>query len=116
MRRVWILTVVVSLILMVCAGSVLAGNIHDPKIQDRIERQQQRIDQGIIAGSLTRKEAAVLQDNLNWIRDEEAHLKRDGRLTDRERKRLHNMLDENSEMIKDKKHNRIRRYREMHRD
>ncbi|HMK50523.1 MAG TPA: hypothetical protein VK435_10760 [Thermodesulfovibrionales bacterium] len=114
MKRVWILTVAIVLVVMASASTVLAGNVHDPKIRERIARQQQKIDQGIISGSLTRREAAVLQDNLDWIRDEEVHLKRDGRLTDREKKRLWRMLDENSEMIHDKKHNRIRRYREMH--
>jgi hypothetical protein len=109
MKKVWVLMWAVSLIVMVSAGAVLAGNTRDPKIQDRFERQQQRIDQGVVSGSLTRREAAILQDNLNWIRDEEARLKADGRLTERERKRLTRMLDDNSERIYDKKHNHIRR-------
>ncbi len=110
MRKVWVLVVVaVSLIVMMSAGVVLASNAHDMKIRDRIEKQQQRIDQGVISGDLTRREADMLQDNLNWIRDEEARLKADRRLTERERKRLHKVLDQNNEMIYDKKHNRIRR-------
>lgn len=112
MRKVWVLVVVaVSLIVMMSAGVVLASNAHDMKIRDRIEKQQQRIDQGVISGSLTRREADMLQDNLNWIRNEEARLKADGRLTERERKRLHKVLDQNNEMIYDKKHNRIKRLR-----
>jgi hypothetical protein len=76
---------------------------------ERIKNQQKRINQGIKSGELTRKEAGILQDNLNWIRDKYARMTTDGRLTQNEQKRLDKMLDKNSDMIRDKKHNLIKR-------
>jgi hypothetical protein len=88
-------------------GCAHAGNTRDPGIRERIAEQQARIDEGISSGQLTRHEANILQDNLNWIKTEEARLKADGRLTPEERARLHRMLDKNSAMIYRKKHNPI---------
>ena len=109
MKRI-LTALVAGVILMIMSGSnVSAQNTYDPKIQDRTAEQQRRIDQGISSGQLTRHEIHILQDNLNWIKNEEARLKADGVLTYRERLRLHRMLDRNSDMIFKKKHNPIRR-------
>lgn len=75
----------------------------------RIDNQQRRIDQGISSGELTRREADVLIDNLNWIRDEYSRSKRDGRLSQSEIERLSEHLNQNNRMITDKKNNQIRR-------
>ncbi|MCI0468790.1 MAG: hypothetical protein L0Y62_01850 [Nitrospirae bacterium] len=106
MRR--FLVVALFVVSLATANIALAGT-YDPGIQDKIIDQQRRIDQGIASGALTRHEAGVLQDNLNWIRDTEARLKADGRLTPAERNRLHRILERNSNMIYNKKHNRPRR-------
>jgi predicted ribosome quality control (RQC) complex YloA/Tae2 family protein len=110
---------VVILLLSLAAPAVFAeertmdrdrsGYEHREKISDRIENQQKRINQGIRSGELTRKEAAMLQDNLDSIKDKLTRMKSDGRLNERERERLDRMLDQNSEMIKDKKHNPAKR-------
>lgn len=97
------------IVFVLSAIAVYAGNTKDPKIRERIEEQQKRIDQGIASGSLTRREADIVQDNLNRIRDSEARMKADGKLTPRERKRLERMLDRNSRMIYKEKHNPIQR-------
>lgn len=99
----------VLIVFVLSAIAVYAGNTKDPKIRERIEEQQKRIDQGIASGSLTRQEADIVQDNLNRIRESEARMKADGKLTPRERKRLEHMLDRNSKMIYKEKHNPIRR-------
>lgn len=78
-------------------------------IGTRINNQQRRIDQGISSGELTRREADVLIDNLNWIRDEYTRARRDGRLTQTEIERLSEHLNQNNRMITDKKNNDIRR-------
>lgn len=109
MKKVWVFIVVASLVVILSAGNILAGNTYDPKIQERITKQQHRIDQGIASGNLTRTEAGILQDNLNWVKAEETRLKADGKLTERERERLHEMLDNNNHMIYKKKHNAIKR-------
>ncbi len=85
---------------------------HEPQrndFRDRIENQQKRIDQGIAKGDLTRREADMLQDNLNHIRDEYGRMKADGRLTPSEADRLDRDLDLNSRMIQDRRNNEIRR-------
>ena len=83
--------------------------IGSPGIDQRVADQQRRIDQGIISQELTRGEARILQDNLNYIQWDEARLKADGSLTNEERERLHRMLDQNSDIIYDKKHNPVKR-------
>jgi predicted nuclease with TOPRIM domain len=77
--------------------------------QSRIENQQGRIDKGVAKGDLTRREADILQDNLNQIRDEYSRMKADGRLTPGEADRLERDLDVNDRMIQDKRNNEIRR-------
>jgi hypothetical protein len=78
-------------------------------ISERIADQQKRIDSRIASGVLTREEADIVQDNLNWIRAELRRLRSDGLLTEREQQRLDEMLDRNSMMIYNKKHNPVRR-------
>lgn len=102
--------ITILLVVFMLSGVSIAGNTSDPGIQERIEEQQRRIDQGIASGELTPEEAARLQENLNRIKAEEAALKADGRLTARERARLHRELDINSAKIYKKKHNPRRRF------
>ena len=94
-------------------GGVGDSTYHDgpdrSNISYRIKNQESRVNAGIASGELTRSEAGMLHDNLNWIRDEFARMKADGRLNPNEMKRLDHMLDQNSAMIQNKKHNPIRR-------
>jgi SPX domain protein involved in polyphosphate accumulation len=83
------------------AGSAFAD------IPDRIINQQRRIDQGIVSGQLTPREADILLDNLHWIKAEYGRMKEDGRLTPNEIKRLELILEQNSQMIFNKKQNPI---------
>ncbi|MBI2876115.1 MAG: hypothetical protein HYY20_04470 [Candidatus Tectomicrobia bacterium] len=83
----------------------------DPGIQRVIENQQKRINQGIGSGELTKDEAKILQDNLQWIRDREANLKADGSLTTAERQEIIDLLQSNNQMIINKKHNPVRAIR-----
>ena len=108
MRKAFVAAVLAGVVIVI-AGISFAASTYDPAIHDRIADQQKPIDQGIASGALTRSDADILQDNLNWIKGEEARLKRDGRLTKHERDRLHKMLDRNSNMINKKKHNPARR-------
>jgi hypothetical protein len=77
-------------------------------IPERVARQQHRIDQGIKSKALTQQEAKTLQDNLTYIKEQEARLKAKGPLSDQEKNELHNMLDSNSQMIRDKKTNPVK--------
>jgi len=91
-------------ILFLASISLLSGAAWAKEgINERVDRQQARINQGIASGALTRAEADTLQGNLYHIRDTYARLKADGRLTPGEEDRLHKMLDENSQMIRSEK-------------
>ena len=90
------------------AGAYASEPDHKPGIEQRFENQQKRIDDGVKKGSLTTEEAALVQDNLNRIKAEEAKLKDAGQLTPKEKESLNHKLDLNSEMIKKEKKNVIR--------
>lgn len=77
-------------------------------LQTRIDSQQRRIDQGISSGELTRAEADVLQDNLNWIKQEYSKARDDGRVSGEEWNRIEGSLDQNSRMITDQSNNPVR--------
>lgn len=79
----------------------------DSEFEKRIGDQQRRIDRGRARGTLTRAEVVMLQENLNHIRRRYAALNADGRLMRRERDELDALLDRNSRMIYDRKHNPI---------
>lgn len=107
MRRAVALGALVSAMVLGWLGTVLADNTYDPRIHARMERQQDRISSGISSGALAPREARWTQSGLNHIRFSEARFSADGRLTMRERTRLHTMLDHESARIYRAKHNRI---------
>jgi hypothetical protein len=74
-----------------------------PDIPAQIAGQQRRIQQGVAAGQLTRIDAAILQDNLNWIRTEYSRLTAYRPLTPNEARRLEGQLRRNDQMILDRK-------------
>jgi hypothetical protein len=117
MKKISVLFVAVALLSLVAScvmtdrGPVypeVSDNYQRDIFQERIDTQQKRINYNIESGELTRKEAGMLQDNLNWIRDKYSRMKADGILTQNEQERLDKMLDQNSEMIKNKTHNPAR--------
>ena len=103
MRRYLVIAALLALAVCIVA-EVAYADFHG-----RIRNQQERIEQGIRSGALTRSEADVLLDNLNWIRDRFSRMKADGRLTVEEQQRLDQMLDRNGQMIYNKKNNPIGR-------
>jgi hypothetical protein len=102
-------TVLLIVGLMAFIASTVSAAAYYTEIQKKIANQQNRIDVGIKKGLLSRDEAQVLQDNLNYIKGEEARLRSDGLLTPNEQKRLMRMLEDNGKMIKEKRHNAVRR-------
>jgi len=111
MKRAFLL-VLTGIMVVMLSGIAVAD-----QIRDRIDNQQRRIDQGIMSGELTRGEADVLQDNLNYIKDDYARFRsNDGVIGPIERDKLSDMLDRNSRMIENKKHNPISGFRGGFRD
>ncbi|MBI5027211.1 MAG: hypothetical protein HZC12_10905 [Nitrospirae bacterium] len=88
------------------AFAVFAGNTNDPYVQERMENQERRIDQGIESGQLTPREAGRLEAEQARITQKEQRFKSDGRLTKRERAILHRDLDRASRHIYREKHDR----------
>lgn len=107
MRGKVILAVLVLFVATLLAGSVVYAK--PQTIPEKIHSQESRIHQGIKSGALTRGEADMLLDNLNHIRGRFERLRAEGRLDPMHRDELHRMLDRNSQMIYQKKHNPVRR-------
>jgi len=82
------------------------GNAIDSNIQQRMQNQERRIQQGVATGQLTPKEAGRLEAREAKIRQDEARMKADGKLTAKERKKLNRELDNESERIYKQKHDR----------
>jgi len=90
----------------VAYGQAQNYGTNDPGVQQRMQNQQQRIDQGINSGQLTPKEAGRLQAREAKIKQDEARMKSDGQLTAKERKKLNKELDNASDRIYKQKHDR----------
>ena len=73
-------------------------------INAREHREQQRINQGIRSGELTRREARRLEAGLARIRIDERYARADGNVTPRERARLERELNRESRGIYRQKH------------
>lgn len=82
------------------------GNVNDPNIQQRMQNQERRIQQGVNSGALTPKEAGKLEAREAKIKQDEARMKSDGQLTAKERKKLNKELDNASDRIYKQKHDR----------
>jgi hypothetical protein len=80
------------------------GGTQDPGVQQRMENQEQRIDQGVTSGALTPKEAGRLEAEQARIKQAEERMKSDGNLTTKERGRLRTMQDRSSRHIYQQKH------------
>jgi hypothetical protein len=82
----------------------------EARVNQRQDRQQQRIAKGISNGKLTAQEAARLEQQQAQIDRYEARSRADGRGLNRaERARLENKQDRASKSIYRKKHNANRR-------
>jgi uncharacterized tellurite resistance protein B-like protein len=104
MKRYLGIGLLLTLVMLIMPGLCLSADFNE-----RIRDQQERINQGIRSGELTRAEADVLQDNLDRIKHRYSRMKADGRLTSKEQAKLDQMLDHNSRMIYNKKHNPVTR-------
>lgn len=79
-----------------------------PGIDKRQQVQQKRIDQGVQSGQLNGREADRLQRHQQHIQKAENKAKADGRVTQKERARIHHAQDQESRRIHREKHDRQR--------
>ena len=73
-------------------------------INDRLERQEERINEGVASGELTKREAARLKYQSDVNAQKERRYRSDGVLTERERLHLHKDLTRTSHSIYHQKH------------
>jgi hypothetical protein len=78
-------------------------------INERVRDAHESIDRGIRSGALTKEEAHRLKSELNHVREDEARMRADGRLTHKERERLEKELERLEKHIYSLKHNDNRR-------
>jgi uncharacterized protein HemX len=69
------------------AGLALAGT-NDPVVQQREQNQEKRIIQGEKSGALTPREAGRLEAQQTKIKQDEARMKADGKVTPAEKRKL----------------------------
>jgi hypothetical protein len=87
------------------ASAAYAGPTDDPGIQKREQIQEKRIDQGVKSGELTPREAGKLEAQQAKIKQDEARMKSDGKLTKQERRKLTREQNRASKKIANKKQN-----------
>lgn len=90
---------------LLAAGSAVAGPADAPRIDQRQQNQEQRIDQGVASGALTPREAGRLEAQQARIAQDEARMKADGKLTRAERAKLTREQNRANRTIYRKKHN-----------
>lgn len=96
---------VVAVTLAVAATASFA-QANTPRVDQRQANQEQRIDQGIASGELTKRETRRLGREQAVINRAENKAKADGTVTANERKRLQHMQNRASRDIRRQKHDR----------
>lgn len=86
------------------AQSRPARATRDPVVNERQHVQGKRIEQGVASGELTRHEARGLREEQRDVKQLEKAYKSDGKLTNAERKDLHQEQNEASGDINKQKH------------
>lgn len=81
-----------------------AGTTSTPNVDARQANQEQRIDQGVASGELTKHETRRLEKEQVAINRAEDKAKADGSVTKAERQRLHKMQNRASRDIHHQKH------------
>jgi len=97
-------TITITLATAFFASATYAGT-NDPRIQQREQNQERRIDQGVASGALTPREAGRLEAREAKIQQDEQRMKSDGNLTRAERRKLTREQNRASRAIYRKKHN-----------
>jgi hypothetical protein len=91
---------------LIGGGTVFAAATDTPVIDQRIENQARRIDQGVNSGALTEREGARMDGRLDRIEQAQDRAQADGKFTSNERRRLNRALNHNSKKIYKEKHDR----------
>lgn len=98
------LAIVITTAIALLTGTV-GAETYAPRIQQRENRQQQRINQGEQSGSLTQSESARLEAQQNKIEQDQQRMASDGNLSRAERKKLTREQNRANRATYRKKHN-----------
>lgn len=101
-------TVLAAAILAGFALPALAQTSSTPRIDQRQEKQQQRIDKGVSSGQLTPKEAARLEKGQARVQKMEDKATADGKVSAKERRRIESAQDKQSRRIAKQRHDKQR--------
>ncbi len=85
-------------------GLSLAQTASTPRVDQRQENQQKRIDQGVKSGELTKKEARRLDKGQARVEKIENKAVADGTVTNKEKVRIERAQDTQSKRIYKQKH------------
>ncbi len=107
MKKIMTITLVAGALSLIAAGVAFAST-NDPRIQQRELNQDKRIDQGVASGQLTPKEAGRVEAQQAKIKQDEARMKADGKLTKKERAKLTREQNRASRTIYRQKHDQQR--------
>jgi Tfp pilus assembly protein FimT len=97
---------ITAAVLAAFAMPVFAQTTSTPRIDQRQQNQQQRIDQGVQSGELNRKEAARLEKGQARIQKMENKAVADGKVTAKERRKIERAQDKQSRKIAREKHDK----------
>ena len=75
-----------------------------PRIDQRQEKQDERIERGIEKGQITNKEARRLEKGQEYVDDLEEKARRDGKVTKDEKRRIEKAQDKQSQQIQKQRH------------
>jgi septal ring factor EnvC (AmiA/AmiB activator) len=95
-----------ALMLAFAAPVFAADPAATPGIDQRIQNQERRIEQGEKSGTLTGRESARLERKEQRIENMEEKAKADGKVTPQERRKMDHQLDRQSKRIHREKHDR----------
>ena len=97
-------TIVAAAVLALSALAATAAGTDTPRIDRRQANQEQRIDQGIASGELTKREARRMSRQQAVVNRAEDRAKADGVVTAQEKKRLTKAQNTTSRHIYRQKH------------
>ena len=91
-------------VMLVLGSATVAAET--PLADQRQENQEQRIEQGVATGEVTKREEARLDAQQERVENKEARIEADGVVTKRERVRLQRSQDRASANVAKQKHDR----------
>ena len=91
------------------AQGVTMGEHQAARVDNRQDRQEARIEQGVASGELTRRETARLDAQQSHITRMEHRMEADGKVTGKEALRMERAQDKASRRIAHNKHDRQHR-------